>query len=318
MKIIITGCSGFIGMHLCDSLLKDGWQVVGIDNMNDFYDRKLKLSRLSIIKRHKNFTFLNKDIKLFKNVKSIFESYKANTVVNLAGQAGVRYSLKNPKSYVNNNIIGFFNILENCKDYGIKNIVYASSSSVYGNNSKIPFETSDATESPISIYAVTKKTNELMAFTYSHLYNINTTGLRFFTVYGPWGRPDMAMFRFTKKILNNEPIDVFNNGNMKRDFTYIDDIISGIRASIDKRFKYKIFNLGNNKLEDLSYMISVIEKKLGKKARLNFLEIQPGDVPVTLADINSSEKFLNYNPKTSISEGIPKFIDWYRDYFQIT
>ena len=305
-------------MHLCDSLLKDGWQVVGIDNMNDFYDRKLKLSRLSIIKRHKNFTFLNKDIKLFKNVKSIFESYKANTVVNLAGQAGVRYSLKNPKSYVNNNIIGFFNILENCKDYGIKNIVYASSSSVYGNNSKIPFETSDATESPISIYAVTKKTNELMAFTYSHLYNINTTGLRFFTVYGPWGRPDMAMFRFTKKILNNEPIDVFNNGNMKRDFTYIDDIISGIRASIDKRFKYKIFNLGNNKLEDLSYMISVIEKKLGKKARLNFLEIQPGDVPVTLADINSSEKFLNYNPKTSISEGIPKFIDWYRDYFQIT
>ena len=313
-KILVTGSSGFIGMHLCKSLLEDGYQVVGIDNMNDYYDPALKEARLKELYLYDNFKFVKADISDYPSVETAFKDFEPEKVVNLAAQAGVRYSLENPQAYIQSNVVGFMNILECCRHHQVKGLIYASSSSVYGGNEKIPFSIDDSVDRPISIYAASKISNELMAHTYSHLYGLHTTGLRFFTVYGPWGRPDMAMYIFTEKISNDLPIPVFNYGKMQRDFTYIDDIIDGVKASIDKNFFCEIFNLGNNRCENLMDMIALIEQSLGKKAKINLMEIQPGDVKKTFADIEYSRDKLGYEPTTSITEGIPAFIRWYRDY----
>ena len=313
-KILVTGSSGFIGMHLCEALLKDGIQILGIDNMNDYYDISLKESRLKNLEKYANFDFEKADISNYNKLKEIFENFKPNKVVNLAAQAGVRYSLENPQAYINSNVMGFMNILECCRAYQIDGLIYASSSSVYGGNEKIPFSIDDDVNKPISIYAVSKKSNELMAHAYNHLYGLHSTGLRFFTVYGPWGRPDMAMYIFLNKINNDQQIQVFNHGKMQRDFTYIDDIISGIISSIEKNYSCEIFNLGNNNSENLMDMIAVIENYLNKKAKIRYLGMQPGDVKKTFADIKYSKSKLGYSPKTSINEGIIKFIDWYNDY----
>tara|TARA_B100001115_G_C15837218_1_gene418857 strand:- start:1608 stop:2570 length:963 start_codon:yes stop_codon:yes gene_type:complete len=316
-KILVTGCSGFIGMHLCENLLRDGTQVFGIDNMNDYYDVTLKKSRLKNLLKYNNFEFEKVDISNLDELMLSFKKFKPTKVVNLAAQAGVRYSLKNPHAYIQSNIAGFMNILECCRKYNVKGLIYASSSSVYGGNKKIPFSVYDEVNKPISIYAASKKSNELMAYTYNHLFGLNSTGLRFFTVYGPWGRPDMAMFIFLKKIHNNEEIRVFNHGDMKRDFTYIDDIISGIKSAIKKNYSYEIFNLGNSSSENLMDMISAIEKYLKKKAKIKYLDMQLGDVEKTFADIKHSKLKLGYNPKTSMNDGITKLIDWYSDYYNI-
>ena len=313
-KILVTGSSGFIGMHLCKTLLDNGYQVLGIDNMNDYYDVNLKKERLDNLSGYKYFNFLNVDISNYKALSEAFINFKPKKVVNLAAQAGVRYSLENPHAYINANIVGFMNILECSRYNNVKGVIYASSSSVYGGNEKIPFAVHDSVDKPISIYAATKKANELMAHTYSHLYNLNTTGLRFFTVYGPWGRPDMGMYIFAEKIMNEDETPVFNNGKMERDFTYIDDIITGIKFSIDKNYPCEVFNLGNNNSEDLMTVISIIEDLLGKKAKINFKGMQPGDVKKTFADIEYSRIKLGYNPATSINQGIPKFISWFLDY----
>ena len=313
-KILVTGSSGFIGMHLCKSLLEAGYQVVGIDNMNDYYDPALKEARLKELYLYDNFKFVKADISDYPTVETAFKDFEPEKVVNLAAQAGVRYSLENPQAYIQSNVVGFMNILECCRHHQVKGLIYASSSSVYGGNEKIPFSIDDSVDRPISIYAASKISNELMAHTYSHLYGLHTTGLRFFTVYGPWGRPDMAMYIFTEKISNDLPIPVFNYGKMQRDFTYIDDIIDGVKASIDKNFFCEIFNLGNNRCENLMDMIALIEQSLGKKAKINLMEIQPGDVKKTFADIEYSRDKLGYEPTTSITEGIPAFIRWYRDY----
>ena len=313
-KILVTGSSGFIGMHLCKSLLEDGYQVVGIDNMNDYYDPALKEARLKELYLYDNFKFVKADISDYPTVETAFKDFEPEKVVNLAAQAGVRYSLENPQAYIQSNVVGFMNILECCRHHQVKGLIYASSSSVYGGNEKIPFSIDDSVDRPISIYAASKISNELMAHTYSHLYGLHTTGLRFFTVYGPWGRPDMAMYIFTEKISNDLPIPVFNYGKMQRDFTYIDDIIDGVKASIDKNFLCEIFNLGNNRCENLMDMIALIEDSLEKKAELNLMDIQPGDVKKTFADIEYSRDKLGYEPTTSITEGIPVFIRWYRDY----
>ena len=316
-KILITGCSGFIGMHLTKSLLKDKYDILGIDNINDFYSVNLKNARLNELKLYKNFDFVKLDIANKSRLKKIFEKFNPHKVVNLAAQAGVGYSLVNPHAYVESNVIGFLNILEMCKDYKVKGLIYASSSSVYGKNKKIPFSILDRVEEPISIYAATKKSNELMAHVYNHIYGLRSTGLRFFSVYGPWGRPDMAIYIFTEKILRNETISVFNHGNMRRDFTYIDDIVEGIKTSIKKNYSNKIFNLGNNKAESLMDIISLIEKSLGKKARVNFKGMQPGDVKETLSDIEESRIKLDFYPKISIKEGMASFIEWYKSYHNI-
>ena len=313
-KILVTGSSGFIGMHLCKSLLEDGYQVVGIDNMNDYYDPALKEARLKELYLYDNFKFVKADISDYPSVETAFKDFEPEKVVNLAAQAGVRYSLENPQAYIQSNVVGFMNILECCRHHQVKGLIYASSSSVYGGNEKIPFSINDSVDRPISIYAASKISNELMAHTYSHLYGLHTTGLRFFTVYGPWGRPDMAMYIFTEKISNDLPIPVFNYGKMQRDLTYIDDIIQGLRASINKNFFCEIFNLGNNRCENLLDMISLIEQSLGKKAEMNLMDIQPGDVKKTFADIDHSMGKLGYEPVTSIHDGIPKFIRWYQDY----
>ncbi len=313
-KILVTGSSGFIGMHLCKNLLDDGYDVMGIDNMNDYYDPILKKARLNVLLKYKNFRFTNINISKYSDLKSIFSNYKPRKVVNLAAQAGVRYSLENPHAYINSNILGFINILEVCRHYDVENLIYASSSSVYGGNIKIPFSIHDEVNTPISIYAATKRSNELMAYTYHHLYGLKSIGLRFFTVYGPWGRPDMAIYIFTEKINNSEPIDVYNEGAMYRDFTYIDDIINGTRLSIEKNYDYEIFNLGNNKRVKLLDMISILEKKLNKKAKLNLIEMQPGDVESTFADITYSKEKLGFNPRTNIEQGIKNFIKWYKYY----
>jgi UDP-glucuronate 4-epimerase len=317
-RILVTGSSGFIGMHLCLDLLKDGFDVCGIDNMNDYYDQSLKEKRLKKLLKEKKFIFFREDINNLSQLKIIFDNFKPDKVVNLAAQVGVRYSLKNPKAYMDANVSGFMNVLECCRKFHIKGLIYASSSSIYGGNKKIPFSEKDITDTPISIYAATKKSNELMAYSYSHLYNLRTTGLRFFTVYGPWGRPDMAMYIFIKKIFNGEKLSVFNKGNMKRDFTYIDDIVSGIRSSISKNYKCEIFNLGNSKSENLMSVIIDIEKYLGRKAIMDFLPIQPGDVKQTQADISYAIKKLNFSPKTSIDIGILKVVEWYLNYNKIT
>ena len=316
-KILVTGSSGFIGMHLSENLLRDGILVHGLDNMNDYYDVTLKESRLQNLMRYKNFSFEKADISQFDKLKDVFKNFRPNIVVNLAAQAGVRYSLENPQAYINSNVMGFMNILECCRYFHVEGLIYASSSSVYGGNEKIPFSVNDEVNRPISIYAASKKSNELMAYTYSHLYGLNSTGLRFFTVYGPWGRPDMAMYIFLNKIKNGNEINVFNHGKMQRDFTYIDDIVSGIKASIKKNYSYEIFNLGNNVSENLMDMISIIEKYLNKKAKIKYLGMQLGDVQKTYADIDHSKKKLGYSPKTSIKEGVLKFIEWYNDYHKL-
>jgi len=313
-KLLLTGAAGFIGFHLSKSLLEDGYEVLGVDNLNDYYDPMLKHARLEIIKKYPNFKFEKVDIAHREELTKVFQEFAPNKVVNLAAQAGVRYSLTNPYAYMDSNLIGFLNILELCRHNEVEGLVYASSSSVYGSNKKIPFSVDDRVDNPISLYAATKKANELIAHSYSHLYGLHTTGLRFFTVYGPWGRPDMAMYIFADKILKGEPIQVFNNGKMKRDFTYIDDIVSGLRSSIDKNCQCEVFNLGNHRSENLMHMIGLIENQIGKKAKIEFKPMQPGDVPVSYADINKSKSLLGYRPNTNIDIGIENFIEWYKEY----
>ena len=332
---LITGSVGFIGFSSCKQLLERGDIIIGIDNHNDYYDPKIKDSRLDILNKFPNYKHYRLDICDRKNLEDIFKNHRPSKVLNLAAQAGVRYSLKNPLAYIKSNIDGFANILENCKKYKIENFVYASTSSVYGANTKIPFSEHDSVNHPLSVYAATKKSNELMAHAYSHLYRLPTTGLRFFTVYGPWGRPDMALFKFTKNILEDKTIDVFNNGEHTRDFTFIDDIVYGIIKTLDypaasnddwngnqpdpasSKAPWRIYNIGNSKTIQLMDYIKCLEKTLGKKAKINFLPLQPGDVLDTYANINNLKEKFNYQPKTSIEDGIFKFIKWYKDYYQM-
>ena len=317
-KILVTGSSGFIGMHLCRELLNDGYIVWGIDNMNDYYDLSLKEARLNQLCDYDRFTFNKIDITNLQDVANVIKKFKPEKVVNLAAQAGVRYSVTNPHAYIQTNIAGFTNIIESCKNYNVSGLIYASSSSVYGGNEKIPFSVDDRVDKPISVYAVSKKSNELIANVYSHLYGLHTTGLRLFTVYGPWGRPDMAMYIFANKIINGEKIQLFNHGKMQRDFTFIDDIVEGIKASIKQNYPCEIFNLGNNHCEDLIDMISYIENELSRKADFDFIDNQPGDMKKTFANIDHAKNKLNYNPLTSLSQGVPKFIEWYKSYHKIT
>ena len=316
-KILITGAAGFIGYHLCKSLIEDGYKVLGIDNLNDYYDTNLKKARLKQLKHFKNFTFNKVDIADRGSLTKSFQSFNPQKIVNLAAQPGVRYSIKNPYAYINSNLVGFLNIIELCRNNEVKNFIYASSSSVYGGNKKMPFNVEDRVNQPLALYGATKRANELIAHSYSHLYGLHTTALRYFTVYGPWYRPDMAMFIFTQKIMAGKPIPVFNNGDMKRDFTYIDDIISGTRSAIEKNYKCEIFNLGNSKSESLMDLIGIIEKNLGKKAQIEYLPMQPGDVKESLADIKKSTEKLGYKPITTINKGIPQFIKWYKEYYSV-
>lgn len=327
MKVLVTGAAGFIGFHLTLALLERGDDVVGVDNLNDYYDPQLKRDRLDVIGTHARanaFTFLKADIADRGAMAALFADYAFDVVVNLAAQAGVRYSLENPNAYVDSNLVGFVNILEGCRHSKVGHLVYASSSSVYGMNVKQPFSVEDRVDHPISLYAATKKSNELMAHTYSHLFKIPTTGLRFFTVYGPYGRPDMAYYKFTEAIMRGDPIDVYNNGEMKRDFTYIDDIITGVVSVMDRVpcdeadtisgavAPYKLYNIGNNNPVTLSSFIRAIEDSCGRKALKNFLPMQPGDVPVTFADIDGLIQEFGFKPETSVGDGISKFVDWYR------
>ncbi|MDB3868492.1 NAD-dependent epimerase/dehydratase family protein [Candidatus Marinimicrobia bacterium] len=314
-KILVTGSAGFIGFHLCKSLLKDGFEILGIDNVNNYYDSNLKHDRLALLNQHQNFTFEKIDISDRELLTKVFTKFRPQKVVNFAAQAGVRHSIENPYVYMDTNLVGFLNIIELCRHNNVEGLIYASSSSVYGGNEKIPFSVDDRVDNPISIYAASKRANELIANSYSHLYGLHTTGLRFFTVYGPWGRPDMAMHIFAKNILNHDPIQVFNNGDMKRDFTYIDDIVSGTKSAIDKNFLCKVFNLGNNKSEKLMDVIGLIEKKIGIDAQIEFLPMQLGDVKESFADIAESSKSLGYFPTTDVDVGISKFIDWFEEYY---
>jgi len=334
MKILVTGAAGFIGYHTCLKLVNQGHEVYGIDNINDYYDPKLKFDRLNELgfneaasKLFKNqvqsakfnsLRFSRIDLIDHESIDNLFKQEQFEVVCNLAAQAGVRYSIENPKAYIDSNISGFLNILEGCRNHKVKHLVYASSSSVYGENKKVPFETTDNVDFPISLYAATKKSNELMAHTYGHLYGFKTTGLRFFTVYGPWGRPDMAYYLFAEAILNNKPIKVFNNGEMERDFTYIDDIVNGvtkiIQKNIDAREHYKIYNIGNNKTESLQDFIRTIEEAIGRKAIKEMYPMQQGDVPRTFADVDELVEDYKYYPKTVINHGIKKFINWYLKY----
>jgi UDP-glucuronate 4-epimerase len=314
---LVTGAAGFIGFHLCKKLLENGNRVIGLDNLNPYYDVSLKKARLEHLKSHEAFLFYKADIEDLPQLKKIFQKQPIDRICNLAAQAGVRHSLIDPFSYQKSNLEGFLNLLEMAREHRVSNFVYASSSSVYGKNDTYPFSTEDRVETPVSLYGATKKANELMAHAYSHLFDIPSTGLRFFTVYGPWGRPDMALFLFTEAILKNKPIKVYNHGRMKRDFTYIDDIIDGTIAALDSPFPYEVFNLGNSKVVGLLDFIRVIEEGLGKKAKKEMLPMQPGDVPETSADIQKSRDMLGFNPKTSIEEGVGKFLAWYREYYQI-
>lgn len=316
MAILVTGCAGFIGFHLSKKLLEQGEEVIGLDNINDYYSITLKNDRISILNQFSSFKFYQKDLCDLESLIKMFSENEILKVVNLAAQAGVRYSITNPFAYQKSNLEGFLNIIEVSKNFKVENFLYASSSSVYGNNKDLPFSTDDNVDHPISLYAATKKANELIAHTYSHLFNLPTSGFRFFTVYGPYGRPDMALFIFTKKILAGESIDVYNFGNMKRDFTYVDDIVAGLISSLNKPYKYEIFNLGNHKSENLMDFIHIIEQNVGKKANINLLPIQPGDVPETYADISHATKKLGYMPTTDIKIGIKNFIDWYKQYYK--
>ena len=332
-NVLVTGAAGFIGYHLSKRLLEDGSRVTGIDNLNSYYDVSLKESRLERLKLFEKFSFLKEDISNKEAMNKVFESHHFDVVVNLAAQAGVRYSLKNPHAYVDANIVGFVNMLECCRHNGVKHLVFASSSSVYGANTKMPFSVHHNIDHPVSLYAASKKANELMAHTYSHLYRLPCTGLRFFTVYGPWGRPDMALFLFTKAILEGKPIKVFNHGRMKRDFTYIDDIIEGVVRVMDRIPKpnpswsgmdpdpgtsythYKIYNIGNNHPVELMAFIATIEKVLGKEAKKEFLDLQPGDVPATYADVDDLIKDVGFKPNTPIETGIKRFVEWFKEYY---
>lgn len=334
MSILITGSAGFIGFFLAKALLARGETVVGIDNLNDYYDPQLKLDRLQNLKEFveenqatSRYTFIKLDMADRDGMSRLFQEYTFDVVVNLGAQAGVRYSIDNPSAYIDSNLVGFANVLEGCRQSQVKHLVYASSSSVYGMNTKQPFSTADRVDYPISLYAATKKSNELMAHSYSHLFNIPTTGLRFFTVYGPWGRPDMAYFKFAKSILAGMPIDVYNHGDMRRDFTYIDDIIEGVVRVIDRipqpqssnittaQAPYKIYNIGNNQPVTLRRFIMALEAACDKKAKENLLPMQPGDVPVTYADVDDLIKDIDFKPETTIEHGLERFMDWYLEYF---
>jgi len=315
--ILVTGAAGFIGFHLSRELLEKGYRVIGLDSMNEYYDVSLKESRLEILKPYPDFVFCKEDIQNLPGLKKVFQTHAIDRVCNLAAQAGVRYSLENPFSYQKSNLEGFLNLLEMAREYQVQNFVYASSSSVYGSNEKTPFSVEDRVDTPVSLYAATKKANELMAHAYHHLFDFPCTGLRFFTVYGPWGRPDMALFLFTDAILNNRPIDVYNYGRMRRDFTYIDDIVNGTIAAIEKPHACEVFNLGNSDTTELMEFIRIIEEELGMEAQKNMMPIQPGDVPATSADIQKSKEMLGFSPRTSIREGIHNFLVWYREYYKI-
>ncbi|MFH1349715.1 MAG: SDR family NAD(P)-dependent oxidoreductase [Pseudomonadota bacterium] len=315
--ILVTGAAGFIGFHLSKKLLEKGYKVVGVDNLNPYYDVSLKKARRDILKSYKDFIFYQRDIQDREGLQEVFENQRIHRICNLAAQAGVRHSLKDPYSYEKSNLEGFLNVLEMAKKYEVINLVYASSSSVYGGNTKIPFSVEDRVDTPLSLYGATKKANELMAYAYYHLFNIPCTGLRYFTVYGPWGRPDMALFLFTEAILKNRAIDVFNYGKMKRDFTYVDDVVEGTIAALEKPQPYEIFNIGNSRVVELLDFIKIIEEELGRKAEKKMLPMQAGDVLETSADIRKSREMLGFNPKTSIREGIRKFLIWYRDYYKV-
>lgn len=334
MRILVTGAAGFIGFHLSKRLLNRGDEVVGVDNLNDYYDVSLKQARLEQLEHHAKFRFKKLDIAATELMTELFATTAPDVVVNLAAQAGVRYSLKNPHAYADSNLVGFINILEGCRQVGVKHLVFASSSSVYGANTKLPWSVKDSVDHPLSLYAATKKANELMAHTYSHLYHLPTTGLRFFTVYGPWGRPDMSYFLFTKAITEGTPIEVFNHGESRRDFTYIDDVVEGMVKVIDKpatpdpawskapnlgtsTAPYRIYNIGHNSPVGLMEFIEVLERKLGRKAEKTFLPMQAGDVPTTYADIDELAAEVGFKPKTSVDEGLAKFVKWYLSYYDI-
>ena len=334
-KTIVTGSAGFIGFSLCAKLLERGDDIIGIDNHNDYYDPKIKDERLKLLKKFSNYLHYKIDLCDQESLSAVFKKHKIKKVVNLAAQAGVRYSMENPLAYIKSNIVGFAHILEGCRLYGVEHLVYASTSSVYGANTKMPFSEHDSANHPLSVYAASKKSNELMAHAYSHLYQLPTTGLRFFTVYGPWGRPDMALFKFTKAILEGKSIDVFNHGKHTRDFTYIDDIVNGIIKTLDNtadininwnssepdpassKAPWRIYNIGNNKSIQLMEYIHALEKALGKKAKINFLPLQPGDVPDTFANVDNLIKKFNYKPSTPVTEGITNFVEWYKNYYRI-
>jgi UDP-glucuronate 4-epimerase len=335
MKILVTGAAGFIGMTASLKLLARGDEVVGLDNLNDYYDVNLKHNRLKRLTSHASFRFVQLDVGDRPGMEALFAAEKFDRVIHLAAQAGVRYSLQNPHAYVDSNLIGFVNVLEGCRHSQVQHLVYASSSSVYGGNTKMPFSEHDSVDHPVSLYAATKKANELMAHTYSHLYNLPTTGLRFFTVYGPWGRPDMALFLFTKAIMDGRPIDVYNYGNMQRDFTYVDDIVEGVIRVLDRvatpnaaydsaladpatsNAPYRVFNIGNNNPVPLLDFVACIEDALGKKAEKRLLPLQDGDVPATYANTDALREWVGFVPGTSIQTGIGNFVAWYRDYYRV-
>ncbi len=321
-KILVTGGAGFIGFHLTKRLLDLNYEVMAIDNLNDYYDVKLKEERLRILEKNSSFSFRKIDISNKEELENIFKENNFDIVINLAAQAGVRYSIDHPDSYIVSNIIGFYNILECCRNYPVKHLLFASSSSVYGKNKKVPYSTDDKVDQPVSLYAATKKSDELFAYAYSNLYDIKVTGLRFFTVYGPYGRPDMAYFSFTKNIIDDKEIKVFNNGDMYRDFTYIDDIVEGIIELLDKAplkdengVSYKIYNIGNNHPVKISKFIEILEKEIGKEAKKVYLPMQPGDVYQTYADITDLTKETGFVPKTSLEEGLNKFVNWYKEFY---
>jgi len=333
-KILVTGAAGFIGFHLTQRLLARGDEIIGLDNLNDYYDVRLKKDRLAQLLGNDNFRFVEMDLADREKMPKLFAREKFDKVVNLAAQAGVRYSLENPHAYVDANLVGFVNVLEGCRHNDVKHLVFASSSSVYGANTRMPFSIHHNVDHPVSLYAATKKANELMAHTYSHLYGLPCTGLRFFTVYGPWGRPDMAMFLFTRAILSDEPIKIFNHGRMQRDFTYIDDIVEGVMRITDKvaagnpgwngdspdpgtsNAPYRNYNIGNNNPVELMHLVAMIEKAVGKTARKEYLPLQPGDVPATFADVDDLVADVGFKPETSIEEGVGRFVTWYREYYK--
>lgn len=333
MKILVTGAAGFIGMHACQQLLARGDEVVGLDNLNDYYDPSLKEARLARLQSEVDFRFVRSDIADTQALLALFERERFDGVIHLAAQAGVRYSLLNPQAYVQANLAGFVNILEGCRHHGVRHLVYASSSSVYGGNTRLPFSEHDAVDHPVSLYAATKKSNELMAHTYSHLFGLPTTGLRFFTVYGPWGRPDMALFLFTKAILEGRPIDVFNHGEMMRDFTYVDDIVEGVIRVLDRPAEanpgydpanpdpatsnapYRVFNIGNNRPVKLMGYIAALESALGRTAEKRLLPLQAGDVPATYADTALLDEWVSFKPATAVADGVARFVEWYRGYY---
>jgi UDP-glucuronate 4-epimerase len=326
MKLLVTGTAGFIGMHVAARLLQAGHNVTGVDNLNHYYDVRLKQARLDVLQPYPNFRFLKMDLADREKVNELFDGGEFERVIHLAAQAGVRYSLENPHVYIQSNVVAFTNILEACRHFPVKHLIYASSSSVYGTNKKLPFSVGDNVDHPISLYAASKKANELMAHCYSHLFRIPTTGLRFFTVYGPWGRPDMAIFSFTKAILEGKPIDVFNHGKMQRDFTYIDDIVEGVLMVADRppapctenspsAAPYKLYNIGNHQPVELMKLIEILEKCLDKTAHKNMLPMQPGDVPATFADVDDLMRDTGFRPATPIETGVERFINWYQSYY---